>query len=94
MGVLRQDLTKSLKSAFADGTNQNLRIQWESFILFCLYFKLCFLPASTTTLQMYCQFLSRSFKSIDSIKNYVSGVKTMHLYLGYNIDHINGYLLN
>jgi len=39
-----------------------------------------FLPVSTATLQLYGQFLSRSFKSIDSIKNYVSGVKTMHLY--------------
>jgi hypothetical protein len=27
------------------------------------------------------QFLSRSFKSVNSIKNYLSGVKLLHLYL-------------
>lgn len=39
-------------------------------------------------------FLSRSFKSVQSIKNYISGVKTLHMCLGYNIDLINTYLLN
>jgi hypothetical protein len=31
---------------------------------------------------------------VDSIRNYISGVKTLHLLLSYNIDHINSYLLN
>ena len=30
---------------------------------------------------MYSQFLSRSFKSVDSIHNYISGVKLLHLFL-------------
>ncbi|XP_053388933.1 uncharacterized protein LOC128551982 [Mercenaria mercenaria] len=92
--ILRDDLKESTASAFASGTNKNLIVQWESFLLFCLYFKLCFLPASTSTLQLYAQFLSRSFKSVNSIRNYISGVKTMHAMLGYGIEHINIYLLN
>ena len=49
---------------------------------------------STEILQLYAQFLSRTFKSVESIRNYISGVKTMHHLLGYSVDHINSYLLN
>lgn len=52
------------------------------------------MPVSTETLQLYAQFLSRTFSSVDSIKNYISGVRTMHLLLGINIDHINSFLVN
>ena len=45
-------------------------------------------------MSLYAQFLSRSFKSTQSIKNYLSGVKTMHLLLGYTTDHINEFLIN
>ena len=48
----------------------------------------------TDTLSLYAQFLSRSFKSPQSIKNYLSGVKTMHHLLGYTTDHINEFLIN
>lgn len=91
---LKQDLKISTSSAFACGTNRNLRIQWESFILFCLFFNFSYLPASTNTLQLYAQFLSRSFKSVNSIRNYISGVRTLHFCLGFSVDHINNYLLN
>lgn len=81
-------------SAYAAGSQTNLRIQWESFVLFCLYFHFNFLPADTYTLQLYAQFLSRSFKSVDSIRNYLSGVRSMHLLLGYSLDHLNQFLVN
>ena len=51
-----------------------------------------FLPTSTETLQLYAQFLSRSFKSVQSIRNYISGVKTIHLLLGFPIEHINKFI--
>lgn len=82
------------KSAYAEGTRKNLKIQWESFLLFCLYFDLVSLPATTITLQLYAQFLSRSFKSVDSIRNYISGVRKVHLLLGYCLDDINQFVLN
>ena len=84
----------SRKKAYADGTAKNLKIQWESFLLFCFHFGLVYLPASTETLSLFTQFLSRSFKSTQSIKNYVSGVKSMHYLLGYSVDHINDFLIN
>ncbi len=51
------------------------------------------MPVSTDTLSLYAQFLSRSFTSTDSIRNYVSGVRTMHLLLGVDLK-INDFLLN
>ena len=63
-------------------------------MLFCFYFKLTYLPVDTETLSLYAQFLSRSFKSVQSIKNYLSGVKTMHYLLGYSTAQINDFLLN
>jgi integrase len=91
---LRQDLKVTNASAFAVGTSRNLKVQWESFLLFCFYFNLSYLPASTLTIQLFAQFLSRSFKSVDSIKNYISGVRTMHLLVGFEVEHLNAYLIN
>jgi len=81
-------------SSFAEGTRRNLKIQWESFLLFCTYFSFCYLPASTRTLQLYAQFLSRSFKSVASIRNYLSGIRTIHQLMGYSLDDMNQFLIN
>ncbi len=47
--------------------------------MFCLYFGFNIIPASASTLSLYIQFLARSFKSVQSIQNYLSGVKLMHV---------------
>lgn len=91
---LKRDLDHSNKAAYAEGTRKNLKLQWESYLLFCLYFNLNSLPASTKNLQLFAQFLSRTFKSADSIRNYVNGVKSMHLLLGYPTEQINKFILN
>lgn len=91
---LKKDLRQSNAAAYALGTRRNLKVQWESFLMFCFYFEFSFLPVSTETLQLYAQFLSRTFKSVESIKNYINGVKTMHLMMGSSVDHINKFILN
>ena len=48
------------------------------------YFKPPVLPPSVKTLCAFAQFLSRSFKSVNSIKNYLSGIKTLHILLDLN----------
>lgn len=65
-----------MKHAYAAGTFKNLRIQWELYFMFCTYFNLQELPAKVETLCLYVQFLRRSFKSVQSIRNYLSGVKS------------------
>ena len=37
------------------------------------------LPASVETLCLYVQFLGRSMKSVQSIRNYLNGVKIFHI---------------
>ena len=94
MSSLKKDLNISRRSAYAQGIVKNLRIQWESYLLFCIYFGLSYLLAETDTLSLYAQFLSGTFKSTQSIKNYISGIKTMHYMLGYTTDKVNDFLLN
>ena len=50
---LQEELQASTAAAFAQGTDRNLKIQWESFLLFCCYFNFVYLPASTQTIQLY-----------------------------------------
>lgn len=49
------------------------------------------LPCSIENICLYCQFLSRSFNSTDSIRNYVNGVKCLHLYLDLDFPHLNSF---
>ena len=79
---LKTDMQHSRRAAYAQSTHQNLLVQWRSFLLFCLHYELRPLPAETETVALFAQFLSRSFKTVDSIFNYVSGVRIMHLYVG------------
>lgn len=56
--------------------------------MFCLYWSFSFLPATEEILCYYAQFLSRSFKAVSSIRNYISGVKKLHLFLDYSFPKI------
>ena len=94
MASLQKGLNSSRRSAYAKGTVKNLRIQWEAYLSFCLYFGLSYLPADTNILCLYAQCLCRTFKSTQSIRNYLNGIKTMHYILGYPTDNINNFLLN
>ena len=78
---LKTDVKDSQKAVFAS-TRKNLITQWMSFLLFCMHFKLEFLPAEEETMALYAQFLSRSLKSVSSICNYLSGGRLLHLFVG------------
>ena len=80
--LLRRECRQTQQSAFAKGTRENIGTHWRSFIMFCLYFELVFLPASLDTVCVYVQFLSRSFCSMTSVRNYLHGVKLLHLFAG------------
>jgi len=78
---LESEVNLSKRSAFAPGTRQNLNTQINSFLAFCYFFNKPWLSADSLTLSLYAQFLARSFKSPDSIKNYIKGVKTLYILL-------------
>ncbi|CAG2185054.1 unnamed protein product [Mytilus edulis] len=70
-----------LNMLFLESTYKNKKTQLESYFMFCIYFELMPVPATVHVLTLYAQFLSRSFKSVDSIKNYLSSVRYLHLLL-------------
>ncbi len=80
---LRFELVSVRRAAFAVGTWRNLHTQWFAFLLFCIHYSLPWLPASRDTLCLFAQFLSRSFRSVSSIRNYVSAIRTLHSLTGY-----------
>ena len=65
--------------AFAPGTVKNLMSQWKKFANFSKLIRKDTFPISTDLLCLYIQFLSRSLSSPQSVRNYVSGLKTVHL---------------
>ena len=56
-------------------------MQWKSFFLFCVYFQFQPVPATIECVCLFAQFLSRTFKAVTSIQNYISGVRTLHALL-------------
>lgn len=81
LAKLHKDTKRSQRSAFASGTVKNLKCQWSKFAKFCQLSGDDTMPVSTDRLCLYIQFLSRTLRSPQSIKNYVSGLKTLHLML-------------
>ena len=71
---LSRDVRKTKRFAFAVGTTKNLHIQWKSYFMFCVKFDFEPLPLDNSVLCCYAQFLSRSFKSVQAVRNYISGV--------------------
>ena len=59
---------------------------------FCLVYKLDLFPASSLQICRYLQFLSYQHASVDSSLNYVSGVRTLHLLLGFDLPNPHDYL--
>ena len=59
---------------------------------FCVYFHRDPLPADSQTICAYAQFLSRSMKP-PTIKNYLSGVKMLHIFLGFEYSHSDDFHL-
>lgn len=90
---LRSDVQSSIQSAFAAGTRKNLKVHWRAFLLFCNFFQLKAIPADLETICLFIQFLSRSLKSVSSIKNYISGVRTLHLLLQFPFPHLEEFSL-
>lgn len=63
----------------AEGTSLNLITQWHKFVSFCKRYDISEWPASVGTLCLYAQHLSRQFRSVQSIHNYLNGVRLLHL---------------
>ena len=93
MRSLRKELKTTLRSAYSKGTYSNLRTQFTDFLLFCAYFKFTPLPAELDTVCLYVQLLSRTL-SPPSVRNYLSGVKLLHLFSGLEYSFSREFVLS
>ena len=94
LSFLKRDLGRTARRAFASGSWSNLRTQIKAYVLFTTYFKLQFLPATLDIVCLYATFLSRSFRSPQSIRNYISGLKFLHILLGHEYRFTSDYVLS
>ena len=76
---LERDLHKMQKSAYAAGTVKNLLCQWRAFLRFSHKYHKQEWPVSEHTMYLFAQYLAYSFKSPNSINNYLYGIKTLHV---------------
>lgn len=88
--VLEEDLKRTQLNAYAPGTHKNHRSQWKSYLTFCLHFDLTPVPATAHVIALYCQSLSRSLTP-QSIRNYLSGVKLLHLVAGFEFPFLQSH---
>ena len=62
---------------------RNLKIHINAYVLFCNEYSLIMFPTDVLQMHRYATHLSEMCKSVDSIKNYICGVRTLHLLLGF-----------
>ena len=93
LAVLKGELTSSRRQAYAEGTRQGHYRQWKSFIKFCLHYGLQWLPLESEVISLYAQFIARSVKSPDTVKNYISSVKVMYIILNQPVQGFSSFEL-
>jgi hypothetical protein len=74
------------RNAWADSTLWGYKTGLVAYLLFCNFYNLAPFPLSDQIFGLFVAFLSLSFKSPDSISNYVSGVKSIYKFV-YNIEY-------
>lgn len=83
LSSLDKEVRRFQSSAMAHGTSKNLWTQIRTYLMFCLYAEVVYLPISSDNLSRYMAFLARSFKAWVSVLNYLNGVRFYHLAHGY-----------
>ena len=76
---LESDLQKTQKQAYAKGTLKNLLCQWRSYIRFAKKYNITQWPVSEHIMSLYARFLAYTFHAPKAIKNYLYGIKTLHI---------------
>ena len=73
-------------------TTRNLKTHINTYVSFCIKYNLAMFPANILQMRRYMVHLTETHKSVDSMKNYVCGVRTLHLLLGFTPPPHDDYL--
>lgn len=80
-------------SAFRPGTMSNYKTHWKSYFRFCVFFGFTPLPITEEQLVCFIAFLYRSFKCVNTLLNYKSGLKALQQWCGFSVEPFNSYKL-
>ena len=72
------DAAKTARQAFRESTHTNHKVMFRTYLSFCIYFGLRDIEPETSTICLYIEFLTRTFQSPQSVKNYVSAINLLH----------------
>ena len=76
---LKKDLRKMQSKAYSSGTLKNLECQWRSFRHFSIKYNIFDCPVHPHTICLFAQYLAYSFHSAKAVRNYVDGVRKVHV---------------
>ena len=90
--VLDQQLAASTSHGFAKTTAHGLRSKIEKYVKFCTEYGLYLFNADVLQVRRYLQYLTKSHGSIQSMKGYVSGARTLFELAGFEPPPWDDYL--
>ena len=76
---LENDLRATQAKAYAAGTLHNLACIWRSFRRFSITYAIWQWPVQPHTVCLYAQYLAYTFHSAKAVKNYIYGIRTIHI---------------
>ena len=76
---LEKDLRITQSKAYASGTLKNLVCQWRSFHRFAIKYNRFEWPVTPHNICLFAQFLAYSFHSAKAVRNYIYGVRKVHI---------------
>jgi hypothetical protein len=71
-------MTATSQQAYRPSTRMNHTVMFRTYLSFCMYFGLQDLNPLPATICTYIQFLTRTFRSPQSIKNYTAAINLLH----------------
>ena len=83
----------TLTRAYTEGTKNNIKGHWESYVDFCQKYQRDELNATVESLSLYVQYLSNRLESPGAVKNYLAGVKTMFVINNWGTEIFDDYLI-
>ena len=90
--VLDEKLAHYTLHGLAVSTTRNLKTHINAYVCFCMKFGLNPFPADVLQMRRYVTHLSDTHRSVDLMCNYVSGVRTLHLLMGFDALVTSEYL--
>ena len=92
LAALDRRLARSTSHGFAGRTAKNIKTQINKYVEFCQYYGLFIFETDGLQFRRYLEYLTNTHKSMDSMKNYISGARTLYEIMGFTPPHWSDYL--